>query len=452
MTGSRRSKAAMAKHYHATKHDSIYFDLLKNLNQLAETPQPSLFGLAKDITSIITLNSSIVFSALLIKPKDLSKQLTLAGYSTKKPILINRPLHVLSDTIWLSGDDESRLFHTHDLDPNDVAKHLNWSVAQVEHNAKSLQLRTTYIVKLRSRGHFMGILVIGFNKVIDTEDDALITSIDSAKGVIAILVDGLLVEQENHRNIKKLKDYSRKLTSLDEAKDDFISMASHQLRTPLTSVKGYISMIQEGDAGHITEDQETMLNQAFASCQRMVYIISDLLNVSRIRTGKFNIDRTSVDLDYVVKDEIDQLKEIAKSLSVEIAYSPPEAVSPLYLDETKTRQVIMNFLDNALYYTPPGGLIKVNLINTEASVELRIKDNGMGVPRSEQHHLFTKFYRATNARKARPDGTGLGLFMAKKIVIAEGGAIVFDSQEGKGSTFGFIFPKSNELSTAPEQE
>jgi signal transduction histidine kinase len=211
-------------------------------------------------------------------------------------------------------------------------------------------------------------------------------------------------------------------------------------------------MIQEGDAGHITEDQETMLNQAFASCQRMVYIISDLLNVSRIRTGKFNIDRTSVDLDYVVKDEIDQLKEIAKSLSVEIAYSPPEAVSPLYLDETKTRQVIMNFLDNALYYTPPGGLIKVNLINTEASVELRIKDNGMGVPRSEQHHLFTKFYRATNARKARPDGTGLGLFMAKKIVIAEGGAIVFDSQEGKGSTFGFIFPKSNELSTAPEQE
>jgi signal transduction histidine kinase len=102
----------------------------------------------------------------------------------------------------------------------------------------------------------------------------------------------------------------------------------------------------------------------------------------------------------------------------------------------------MNFIDNAIYYTPKGGRIDVSLEDKGSTIELRVKDNGMGVPRSEQHHLFTKFYRANNARKARPDGTGLGLFMAKKVIIAQGGAIIFESKENKGSIFGFMLSKA----------
>jgi signal transduction histidine kinase len=102
----------------------------------------------------------------------------------------------------------------------------------------------------------------------------------------------------------------------------------------------------------------------------------------------------------------------------------------------------MNFMDNAIYYTQAGGEVRVQLIDKPETIELRIVDNGIGVPRSEQHHLFNKFYRAGNARKVRPDGTGLGLFMAKKVIIAQGGAVIFDSQEGKGSTFGFVFSKA----------
>jgi len=112
------------------------------------------------------------------------------------------------------------------------------------------------------------------------------------------------------------------------------------------------------------------------------------------------------------------------------------------LDETKTRQVIMNLIDNAIYYTPSGGHIRIELQASDRAVELRVIDDGIGVPKAEQHHLFTKFYRAGNARKARPDGTGLGLFMAKKVIIAQGGSIIFESQENVGSTFGFSFPKS----------
>ena len=103
----------------------------------------------------------------------------------------------------------------------------------------------------------------------------------------------------------------------------------------------------------------------------------------------------------------------------------------------------MNFIDNAIYYTPSGGKIEVSLADKPQSIEFTVTDNGIGVPKHEQHHLFTKFFRAHNAKRARPDGTGLGLFMSKKVVIAQGGAVIFNSQEGKGITFWFTFPKSD---------
>lgn len=241
---------------------------------------------------------------------------------------------------------------------------------------------------------------------------------------------------------RQLRKTNEKLQQLDETKDDFISMASHQLRTPLTSVKGYISMVLEGDAGSLNATQKKLLEQSFISSQRMVYLIADLLNVSRLKTGKFVIEPTPVNLAEVIAQEISQLEETAAARHLKLSYTKPKSFPTIMLDDTKTRQVIMNFIDNAIYYTPAGGHIEVSVTETPASVEFRVRDDGIGVPKHEQHHLFTKFYRAGNARKARPDGTGLGLFMAKKVVAAQGGAIIFDTQEGKGSTFGFVFSKA----------
>lgn len=235
---------------------------------------------------------------------------------------------------------------------------------------------------------------------------------------------------------------NQKLREHDEAKDEFISMASHQLRTPLTSVKGYVSMVLEGDAGELNEQQKKLLTQAFISSQRMVYLIADLLNVSRMRTGKFIIERTPTYLPEVVAGELEQLREAAEAKGLKLNYDKPEGFPRLELDETKTRQVIMNFIDNAVYYTPSGGKIRIELEAKPQSVEFRVVDTGLGVPKAEQPHLFSKFYRAENARALRPDGTGLGLFMAKKVVIAQGGAIIFRSVEGKGSTFGFTLPRN----------
>jgi signal transduction histidine kinase len=153
----------------------------------------------------------------------------------------------------------------------------------------------------------------------------------------------------------------------------------------------------------------------------------------------------------VIEGEVLQLKETAAAKDMTLSYDQPKSFPTLMLDETKIRQVIMNFVDNAIYYTPAGGKITISLVETEKSVEFRVKDNGIGVPEAEQHNLFNKFFRAKNAQKARPDGTGLGLFMAKKVIVAQGGALLFESKMGKGSTFGFSFAKAKLLIEEPSE-
>jgi len=209
-------------------------------------------------------------------------------------------------------------------------------------------------------------------------------------------------------------------------------------------------MVLEGDAGKLNANQAKLLQQSYISSQRMVYLISDLLNLSRLNTGRFVIESTPVDLGEVVQGEIDQLAETAKSRDLTLAFKKPASLPLLMLDETKIHQVVMNLMDNAIYYTPAGGKVTVELRETPTAVEYMVHDTGIGVPKDIQHKLFTKFYRAQNAQQARPDGTGLGLFMARKVVAAQGGSIIFDSVEGKGSTFGFRFSKARHLAPAAD--
>lgn len=272
---------------------------------------------------------------------------------------------------------------------------------------------------------------------------------------ISVMVDELAVAIENaeryeeiqelNRTLKErvdgatkeLQGSNRKLQELDKTKDEFISMASHQLRTPLTTIKGYLSMILDGDAGEVSPSQRRFLEEAFNSSQRMVYLVSDFLNVSRIQTGKFQIDLKPCNLAEILNDEIGQLKIVAKSRQLKFIYDKSINFPTIDTDEDKIRQVMMNFVDNAIYYSMPKGEIRVVLSYNSNYVEFKVIDQGIGVPRDEQHKLFTKFSRASNAKKQRPDGTGIGLFMAKKVIVSLGGSLIFQSVEGKGSTFGF---------------
>lgn len=298
-----------------------------------------------------------------------------------------------------------------------------------------------------------GVMLIGqkksgnpYNKqdmqVLEIVINELVIAIQNATRLEEIQAFNVTLQAKVNQATHQLQLANQKLVSLNDTKDDFISMASHQLRTPLTAVKGNISMVMDGDFGKLPKELQEPLGQAFASSERMVGLIADLLNVSRLRTGKFAIQPVASNLDAVVQSELKQLKESARAHRITLTYDQPKDFPTLMLDEIKIRQVIMNFVDNAIYYTPAGGHIKVSLKHTPKEISFTVEDDGIGVPKDLQHHLFTKFYRASNAQKMRPDGTGIGLFMAKKVIIASGGSVIFKSTEGKGSTFGFSIARA----------
>ena len=449
--------AEMYKRNRELSETNKTLSLLRNIDALVLESHTSLTVVTEHITEAITQATDYPFVGLLTRESLGNDEVVLNGSSSGAGLgktldpdwVFSKRLRIPLTHPWLSQFDDKCIINIAEQADEDVAKFLGCTVAAIQKAYKQLPIKALYVLKLQARRQIVGLLVVGYLLPPDRLNPGDLILLDRLSDSIGVALDNKLLFEENQRVLKQLKETNKRLRELDESKDEFISMASHQLRTPLTSVKGYISMVLEGDAGKLTHMQREMLGQAFFSSQRMVYLIADLLNVSRLKTGKFLIEPIMFNLADMVEQELDQLEETAQSHSLTLNFDKPKSFPSLMLDETKTRQVIMNLVDNAIYYTPAGGHIEVKLINKPASVELRVVDDGIGVPKHERPHLFTKFYRAGNARKVRPDGTGLGLFMAKKVVVAQGGSIIFDSVEGKGSTFGFVFNKSKLAAEPP---
>jgi signal transduction histidine kinase len=422
--------------------------ILRSIDVVTLESQGTLEDLSHDVASAIVQSSSYAFVAVLALNKQDDKFISFQGWETAEQYrqaarssLLEAGIQKLSmslDSGWLADADHAVIDVTH---ADNLSVKLDTSTKKILTEIQTkMNIPSMVAVKLRARDTVVGAMLVGFANVEHKEQDwELVERFGESVG---ISLDNKLLLDENLRAMRHLQDANTKMKQLDETKDEFISMASHQLRTPLTAVKGYISMVLDGDAGELNHMQRKLLDQAFVSSQRMVFLIADLLNISRLRTGKFVIEPSPTSLADIVESEVEQLRETAQSRGLRLAYAKPKNFPRLMLDETKIRQVVMNFLDNAIYYTPSGGHIEVHLRDKQQSVEFTVVDDGIGVPKHEQPHLFSKFYRAGNARKARPDGTGLGLFMAKKVVVAQHGAIIFKSKEGTGSTFGFTFAKA----------
>ncbi len=410
------------------------------------------------------------FNRNLVSTYDLEKLLQSAALMLEENLKSTFCTFVIMDdakaTRIVSADrrkpfDDTRLEHLRDVLDTErrllvVTDELNEAQRHVKDSLLADKVAVVAKLAATPSSVEVGYLLLGGKKSGDpyTTQDVDVVNIVASELVIAVQ-NALRFEEIQNFNLTlrerikhatgQLSRSNKRLRELDSTKDDFISMASHQLRTPLTSVKGYLSMVLEGDAGPVNDQQRKLLDQSFRSSQQMVFLISDLLNLSRLNTGKFVIEPSEVDLDELVQFEVGQLTETARARGLTLLYDKPVTFPKLMLDETKIHQVVMNFIDNAIYYTPTGGTVTVSLRETPSAVEYRVQDTGIGVPKDVQRKLFTKFYRADNAQKARPDGTGLGLFMAKKVVLAQGGSIIFESEEGKGSTFGFRIPKTGHM-------
>lgn len=348
-----------------------------------------------------------------------------------------------------------QMYHPHDLDKFKTRTTITYELPDGDKRDILERHNVRAILPLKTKESFVGYLLLGEKKsgdIFTSEDiqtlriiaDELAVAIQNARSFQEIQTFNATLREKVQQATVELRHANRELKDLDKAKDEFISMASHQLRTPLTAVRGYTSMVMDGDFGKVSKEQNETLKQAFDAATRMGRLVDDLLNVSRIQSGKFRIERTPVDLNEILPQEVALLETTASSKAVAVAYHPPaKPVPALSIDEGKTRQALMNLMDNAIYYSSTasdGGKVNAYLESDDKFVSFRVVDNGIGVPKDQQAKLFKKFYRAPNAQKTRPDGTGLGLFLVGKVVQGQGGEIIFESAEGKGSTFGFKLP------------
>ena len=232
------------------------------------------------------------------------------------------------------------------------------------------------------------------------------------------------------------------LKKQDSVKNDFISMISHQLGTPLAVMDGFLTLIVQGFYGKTNEKMQEALEKTLSRTRNMKGLVFDLLNISRMTAGKFFLEISDVDMAKVVSEEIEELQRQAHDRNVKLNYHPPEHTVPtIKVDEPKTRQAILNLINNAIYYSP-NGTVDVYLDSDSTNIIFKVVDTGIGVPDEEKEHLFTKFFRADNARKESPNGTGIGLYLVKRVITDQHGKLIFSSQVGKGSVFGFSLPIS----------
>lgn len=229
---------------------------------------------------------------------------------------------------------------------------------------------------------------------------------------------------------------------IEKMKTEFVSVAAHQLRTPLSAIKWTIRMILDGDVGEISEEQRELLEQTYISNERMIRLINDLLDVSRIEEGRLLYNQEDAQMEDVLDSVVENSQEMIRNKNVVLEINKKETPK-VRIDKEKIGVVIQNLLENAVKYTEPGGKIKITLDNDEKNVIFKIEDSGVGIPKSQQDRIFTKFFRAENVTRMETDGTGLGLYTIKNIVRAHKGQIWFESEENKGTTFYFTIPINN---------
>ena len=278
--------------------------------------------------------------------------------------------------------------------------------------------------------------------MIDTLSSSLAISLDNSLAVQEIKNFNTNLQDRIHQATQDLEKANDELKTLDKAKDEFISMTSHQLRTPLSAISGYMELLlfNMKRGANVSDTLEPTIRKALNNATYMSDLVNDLLNISRMDAGKFFLEFVTVDLKDMLGKVIEQLEMRAQQNFVRLSYdAPAHDHCVAYVDKDKTRQAMVNLIDNAIQYSPKGK-VDVRLDCNPKYITFTVTDNGIGVPPEAQKQIFERFFRASNTKNVRPDGTGLGLYMAKRIIDEQGGKMIFKSQLGVGSVFGFQIP------------
>ncbi|MFC1663060.1 sensor histidine kinase [Patescibacteria group bacterium] len=270
-------------------------------------------------------------------------------------------------------------------------------------------------------------------------DDLVRSSVTNAMIILGITIFVVVLLLFSNNRLFQYALLFRKLKEVDQMKDEFISMASHELRTPITGIRGYLEMVLSDSMGQLPPKAKEALKSVSSGAERLAELVEDLLNVSRIEQGRLKIEPANTAIGPIIEQVITELRPLADNKNLEFNYRPTEDLPLIYVDQDRFKQILINLAGNGLKYTERG---HVNIMTEVIDNKVRIKfeDTGIGMSAKDTERLFTKFYRVQTDKTREISGTGLGLWITKQLTELMGGTIEVQSIEGTGSQFIVEFP------------
>lgn len=263
---------------------------------------------------------------------------------------------------------------------------------------------------------------------------------DKSKFPVASMITPIIFDKKIIGAVETFRDISKE-SRVDKAKTEFVSLASHQLRTPLSTINWYIELLVSGDVGSLNEKQKQYLQEVYQASKRMVGLVNALLNVSRLEMGTFTVEPELVNIVKIAKVCVEELKPqiLEKKLVIAEKYDP--GIPSFQADPKLLAIIFQNLLSNSVKYTSAGGKIDLTIGKEKDVIVITVADTGTGIPKDQQDKIFTKLFRADNVKQIDPNGVGLGLYIVKEIIDhSTRGKIWFESEENKGTTFNVQLP------------
>lgn len=410
------------------KIDEVVLSTVTDLRQIAQQVADLLVEEEFRLVSVHVLKGSLLIPlAIAAGSSDLIPKYGRDRFLTSATSLVE------TDNFLVKAVEDKRTHITQNL--HDV---LSKSISQEESLdiQKKIGIKSIIIYPLIVRADTIGVLIIGIREEENEITPDQKAFVDRMAGVVGIALDNSLLYQT-------IQEANERLKQLDKLKDEFVSLASHELRTPMTIIKSYLWMFL-AKKKDLTPKEKTYIERAYESTERLIKLVNDMLNVSRIESGRLSLEIKDIQIVELIEKVVTELVPRAAQLGLRLSFTnPPNIVTPVKADPQRIEQVLINLIGNSLKFTPPGGSIVIFLQPQEKDILVQVADNGKGMKPEVKAKLFQKF--ATNGssylHKQEAQGTGLGLYLSKALIEMHGGKMWAESEgENKGSRFNFTLP------------
>ncbi|MBP6098400.1 MAG: hypothetical protein KA477_00285 [Candidatus Levybacteria bacterium] len=317
------------------------------------------------------------------------------------------------------------------------------SAEQALANQKAAGIKTSLMYPVIVNDKAIGVLIFSLIKEEDEVSEEEKDLISGFTDIVGLAVQNSKLYSSVEEKSKDLRVANLKLKQLDKLKDEFVSIASHELRTPLTVIRSYVELLITGKAGKLNTKQYEYLERVFASSNRLANLVSTMLDLSRIESGRIKLVKENVDITDLVNEVVAEMKAKAEEQKIDLTITGFKDRTLLLADKERIREVMINLVGNALKYTPTGGSVGISMTINKKEITISIKDTGIGISQANMDKLFKKFgiIGSEYSVKKGITSTGLGLYLSQQLVQLHGGKIWVESEgEGKGSTFIFSLP------------